>query len=293
MDAECRPPHTARAARALRVAGLVAFITCAAAAPVAAQRAWTWSIAYGLGRPTGWVRVRENAIAGTRLSLRRDLGVHLATTLALRLTRRTGAGAIDLRIQGTTLRGAARLAQSVNFNASTLQGGTIVRTRTNATDFMRVVLDYTHPLAHVGAGGSLLGRVGLDAILLDFRLRGTLSPASVGHETKEDFVTQELPAPFLGASLHLPLRRRAVLRLGADAGGLPWVSSLRYEGGLVRLSQQRWDARAGVDVAFATGWRFAATLEHTSFTQKEQSREDGNEFHMADAAGVLRVSWSF
>lgn len=272
---------------------LVAFLTWTAPIPAAGQQAGTLSIAYELARPAGWVRVRENAIAGTRLSLGPDLGVRLAPTLALRLHLRAGAGVVGLRIDATTLRGSARLAHDVDFNGSTLQGGTVIRTRTNATDFLRVVVEYARPLARVGAHGTLWGRAGLDATLLEFRLQGTLSPATVGHETKEDFVTQELPTPFLGAGLRLPLGRRVGLRLAADAGALPWVSSLRHEGGLVRLRQQRCDASAGLRVTFTRRWSAGAVLHYTSFTQNEQSHEDGNEFHMASAGTALRVSWSF
>ncbi|MEJ2679528.1 MAG: hypothetical protein P8174_10695 [Gemmatimonadota bacterium] len=287
-----RRPGASRGAHALRVAGLAALLASAVTTPAAAQ-AWTWSMTYGLARPTGWVRVRENAIAGTRLSLGRELGVHTATILTLQVRRRAGAGVVGLQIGGTTLRGAARLAHAVDFNGSTLQGGTVLKTRVGPTDFLRVVLDYTHPLVRVGGGGVLRGRVGLDATFLEFRLQGTLSPATVGHETREDFLTQELPVPFLGAGLRLPLGRRVALRLAADAGALPWVSSLRYEGGLVRLRQQRWDADAGLQVALAPRWRAGVDVQYTSFTQNEQSHEDGNEFHMTGAGGAVRVSWSF
>jgi hypothetical protein len=277
----------------LGVPALFAFFTWAAATPVAGQRPGTLSIAYELAQPTGWVQVRENTIAGTRLSLGRDLGVHLASTLALRLHLRAGAGVVGVRIDATTLRGSARLAHDVDFNGSTLQGGTVVRTRTNATDFLRVVVAYARPLARVGAGGALWGRAGLDATLLEFRLLGTLSPTTVGHETREDFVTQELPAPFLGVGLRLPLGGGLGLRLAADAGALPWVSSLRHEGGLVRLGQQRWDADAGLHVLLAARWSAGVVLHYTSFTQNEQSHEDGNRFHMASGGGALRLSWSF
>lgn len=251
------------------------------------------SVTYELARPTGWVRVRENAIIGTRLSFGPDLGVHAASTLGLKLRLPLGTGTLGIAVSGTTLRGSAALPRSVFFNGSTLLAGTVLKTRTNGPDFMRVVLDYERRLTRVGAAGELSGRVGLDATLLDFRLQGTLSPSTVGHETKEDFVTQELPAPFLGAALRLPLGHRATLHIAADGGGLPWVSSLRYEGGLVRLRQRRLDASAGLDLALAPRLDAGATLHWTNFLQDEQSGEDGNEFRMASVGGVVQVGWTF
>lgn len=273
--------------------GLVMLLTWFAAVPAAAQQTWTLKAGYELARPTGWVQVRENAIAGTRLSLGPDLGVRLAPTLGIRLGVPAGGGVVGLRIAGTALRGSTRLARDVDFNGSTLQAGTVLRTRTGATDFLRVVLDYERTLARVGAHGSLWGRAGLDATLLEFRLQGTLSQATVGHETTEDFVTQELPTPFLGGNLRLPLGRHARLRLAADAGALPWVSSLRHEGGLVRLRQQRLDASAGMDVMLARRLSGRFVVHFTDFVQSEQSPEDGNEFHMASAGAGLGARWSF
>ena len=254
---------------------------------------WTLTAGYELARPTGWVQVRENAIAGTRLSLARDLGVHVASTVQMTLTVPAGAGAVGVSVAGTALRGSTVLGQSVYFNGSTLQGGTVLNTRTEAGDFLRVVVDYERRLARVGAGGELVGRAGLDATLLNFRLQGTLAPTTVGHETKEDFVTQELPAPFIGAELHLPLSGRVELRVGAGGGGLPWISSLRYEGGLVRLWQRRLDGNAGLDVALASRLRAGAALHYTSFAQHERSGEDGNQFSMASTAVALHLAWGF
>ncbi|MHB1862842.1 MAG: hypothetical protein ACYCVL_07700 [Gemmatimonadaceae bacterium] len=253
----------------------------------------TLTVSYELGRPTGWVQVRENAIAGTRLSLARDLGVHVASTVNVQLTVPAGAGAVGVSVAGTTLRGSTVLGQPVFFNGTTLQGGTVLNTRTEAGDFVRVVVDYRRRLARVGAGGELVGRAGLDATLLEFRLQGTLDPTTVGHETKEDFVTQELPAPFIGAELHLPLGGRVELRVGADGGGLPWVSSLRYEGGLVRLEQRRLDGNAGLDLALASRLRVGAALHYTSFAQHERSGEDGNQFSMSSTGVALHLAWRF
>lgn len=282
-----------RLAHTLCVACLGALLACTAAGPVAAQQAWTWSIEYGVARPTGWVRVRENSIPGTRLSLARDLGLRAATDLELRLRRRVGAGAVSLRIDATTLHASTRLDRDVVFNGSTLQSGTVLRTRVGPTDFLRVVLDYSHPLTRIGKRGTLLGRVGLDATFLEFRLRGTLTPTSVGHETTEDFLTQELPSPLVGAALHLPLGPGLAWRLAADGSALPWVSSLRYEGGLVRLRQRRLDGSMALDIALTPRWQAGLILRYTSFQQNEQSHEDGNRFHMAGAGGGLRVSWRF
>ncbi|MDE3173084.1 MAG: hypothetical protein KGN74_08430 [Gemmatimonadota bacterium] len=291
-----------RPVRAALLSGLTVLLPVAAPAALSAQSAppgsaprgrLTLHMGYEQGPPSGWVQVRENRIDGSRLSLARDLGVHSVSSVAVGLERSAGSGAFGLTVTASTLRGSAVIAQPVYFNGSTLAAGTVLRTRTEAGDFLRVVVGYAHPLARVGSSGELIGRAGLDATLLDFRLQGTLAPGSSGHETKEDFVTQELPAPFLGAQLRLPLNRRVAFHVGADGGGLPWVSSLRYEGGLVHLSQSRFDADAGVDVALSAPLTLGAGLHATGFAQNEQSREDGNRFALASTALALDLRWRF
>ncbi len=288
--------------RAAVFAACTAWPALAAPARLAAQSAtpdsavrpqWALRVRYEQGTPSGWVQVRENRIAGTRLSLGPGLGVHAVSSVEVGVRRAAGSGTVGLDVTATTLRGSAFMAQPVYFNGSTLMAGTVVRTRTEPGDFLRVVLDYARPLARVGVGGELIGRAGLDATLLDFRLQGTLDPATVGRETKEDFVTQELPAPFVGVELRLPVNRRLSARVGGDAGGLPWVSSLRYEGGLVHLAQQRLDADAGVEIALSRALTLGAGLHATSFKQNEQSREDGNAIGLGSTALALTLGWRF
>jgi hypothetical protein len=257
------------------------------------RAAWALTVNYGLARPTGWVQVRENAIAGTRLSFGPDLGVRVASTVGATLRVPIGAGALSVAVAGTSLRGSVVLPDSIHFNGSTLAAGTVLKTRTELGDFLRVVISYDRRLARVGRDGELDASAGLDATLLNFRLQGTLTPTSAGHETKEDFVTQELPAPFLGAELKLPLGRRLVLDAAADGSGLPRVSSLRYEGGLVSITQRRLDGQAGVDVALAPRLSAGLGVQYTDFLQNEQSHEDGNQFELSSLGGILRLRWAF
>ncbi len=287
-----------RAARGVLVSmlGVLLPATLAAQAPPPPDSAgppWTLRVGYEQGSPSGWVQVRENRIDGTHLEFGPDLGVHAVSAVAVGVRRSAGAGSFGMTVTATTLRGSAFIAQPVYFNGTTLTAGTVLKTRTEAGDFLRVVIDYAHPLARVGARGELIGRAGLDATLLNFRLLGTIDPSSAGHETKEDFVTQELPAPFVGAELRLPVDRRVSLHVGGDAGGLPWVSSLRYEGGLVHLSQQRLDADAGVDVALDARLALDAGVHATSFIQNEQSHEDGNQISLGTTALALNLRWRF
>lgn len=293
-----RTPNPRRAA----VAPWTILLALAAPALLAAQsvapdsasaRRWTLRVGDEQGSPSGWVQVRENRIAGTRLSLGPDLGVHTVASVEVGVRRAAGPGSVGVTVTATTLRGSAFISQPVYFNGTTLTAGTLLKTRTEAGDFLRVVVDYARPLARLGARGELIGRVGLDATLLDFRLLGAIDPTSAGHETKEDFVTQELPAPFVGAELRLPVSGRVTVRLGGDAGGLPWVSSLRYEGGLVHLTQRRLDAEAGVEVALARGLSLRAGVNATSFVQNEQSHEDGNQVSLGSTALALTLGWQF
>ncbi|HUX34086.1 MAG TPA: hypothetical protein VMV51_09440 [Gemmatimonadaceae bacterium] len=99
-------------------------------------------------------RFRENTIVVTRLSFGPDLGVRVVSSLRAPLHIPVGTGAPRVAIAGTALRGRVLLSDSIHFNGSTLAAGTVLKTRTEPGDFLRVVIAYEHDLARVGRDGS-------------------------------------------------------------------------------------------------------------------------------------------
>jgi hypothetical protein len=269
--------------RALIPPLLAASLLVAARAHGQRDRAAAWRITIGaqLGAPTGWVRVRENTIAGTRLDLGHDLRITRLPALELHIARhperRTGW---ELTVTGYRLAGTTRLQRDVLFNGSTLASGTTLHTRTDFSRFLRIDLAARRQLLALGPGGNLSATVGLTAVLLTVELRGTLARATVGHETREDFVTQELPVPIVGLTARLPLGRRFAARTIVSGGYLPWVNSLRREGGEVQLTQTHADIELGAEYTLTPTIDVTGAYRTTSFTQRERSREDGNDIHL-------------
>jgi opacity protein-like surface antigen len=267
-----------------------------APATVRAQNAparWELSLsARGAAAPSGWVQVREGDIEGTRLALRHDLGVRSTQTYELgaayHLSDRT---ALRLSVLSNSVRGRVTLPSDVVFNGATLAGGSPLVTRTDFPNFMRVTLAGEHRFATVGGSGTLSGSAGLTFVLLTFELRGTLAPGTTGRETKEDFVTQELPTPIIGLRLEYPIAGRLSAISSVAGGFLPWINSFRSEGGTVSLKQSHLDMALGLGYQLTRSLRLDAGYSGSRFAQFERSQEDGNFIRLGEDGVRVGVVW--
>lgn len=272
---------------------LLAAALAIAASPADAARPSRWSLSLENGRPSGWVQVRENAIDGTRLHFADDLNVRRLSGIELAARKTLGArGQWHLALASYTLDGHTVLAQPVDFNGTTIAAGAL-RTATGFPHFLRFDTSWWRRLAGSAGGPSLWGSVGLTFMMLNFRLHGTVAPNSAGTETKEDFDTQELPVPVLGLHVRYPLGRGWRLTASGQAGHLPWVNSLRREGGIVRLAQTDVDAAVGFETQLTAGWRFGVAAFSRNYAQHERSREDGNVIHLRDQGLRIGISHPF
>jgi hypothetical protein len=255
---------------------------------------WRIGVGAAVGTPSGWVQVRERAIEGTRLGLRHDLGVTRDHFFDLRVeySPHPDAG-FGLGISSWTLRGTVMLPADVIFNGTTLASGHTLTTHTDFPHFVRIDLEGWRRLSTLGDRASLTGTLGLTAVLLTFKMSGTESPNSVGHESKEDFVTQELPVPILGMRLRYPVGSRVALSARLSGGFLPWVNSLRREGGEVRITQGHFDIDVGTDVIIASNLQLLSGLRVSDFRQREKSREDGNDIHLRSTLLVVGIAHGF
>jgi opacity protein-like surface antigen len=183
------------------------------------------------------------------------------------------------------------LPNDVLFNGATLAGGSTLITRTHFPHFMRVTLTGERRLASIGGRGTLSGNAGFTFVLLTFELQGTLAPNTAGRETKEDFVTQELPVPLVGLRLEYPLARRVSVVSAVDGGFLPWVNSLRSEGGTVSLKQSHVDLALGLAYALTRSLQLDVGYRGTRFAQFERSHEDGNDIRFGEDAVRVGMVW--
>ena len=115
---------------------------------------------------------------------------------------------------------------------------------------------------------------------LNFRLHGTVAQGSPGNETKEDFVTQELPVPLLGMRLHYPLTDRLSFFGELDGGYLPWVSSGRGGSSGVDLTQSHLDVVAGLRYALLPSLDIEAGPQFSYF-RPARAEPRGQQLHPA------------
>jgi hypothetical protein len=244
-----------------------------------ASYAGGWHVSAGVEQGTlgGWVRVREFAIRGTRLYLRDDLNASTMQTLRLGAWKSLSPDS-QLHVGFATHRftGQAVFGTPVYFNGTTVPAGGRLETATSWQDFLGFDASWWRRLVTLDDGGTLWGSLGATYTMLNFRMHGPIAADSVGHELKEDFYVQELPIPTVGLHLRMPLAGAWSLAADATAGRLPWVNSLRTEGGEVRLAQTNVEARVGVSDAFAPRWTLDVYAFHRALVQSERSREDGN-----------------
>lgn len=259
-----------------------------------AESAWESSLAVEIAHPFGYVQVGENQYPGNRLSFHGDLGVDVSEAVDMGLRYHfTPRDAVHVVFQMLFLDGSTTLPHDVFFNGTQIEGGTTLDTTTNFPDFFRLTAMYERYLLPFGDRGTVTGGVGLTFVGLNFRLRGTVAPSSPGNETKEDFITQELPVPLLGVQLHYPLTDRLSFFGGLDGGYLPWVSSGRSEGGTVDLTQSHLDAVAGLRYAVLPSLDFEGGPQFSYFIQHERSHEDDNYIQLSTLGAILAMRYSF
>jgi hypothetical protein len=245
-----------------------------------AARRWEIAVEARGGVPSGAVQVRENSVAGTRLTLGSGLDVHALWAAGIELDYRPDVRTrLSMELTSFGLSGTVTPTQDIYFNGTTLAAGSPLTTATTFPHYLAATFTFARRVARIGAG-DLSATAGFSFVALTFVLHGTLAPGSATRETQEDFVTQELPVPELGVEYHAPLARRMTLDLRLTGGWLPWVNSLRKEGGVVTITQTAVQLATGVRYDITPALGVTGTARLSSFSQNEQSGEDGNQFAM-------------
>jgi opacity protein-like surface antigen len=255
---------------------------------------WELSVGGQVGIPSGWVKVGENDVAGTRLHFRKDLGIDTSEAFDVNARYHFDTlNSVYLSLQSLFLEGSARLPNDVFYNGTTFQGGTRIESQTGFPDFFRISIGYGRTLGSLGDRGTLTGTAGLTYVLLTYYLHGTLAANTRGHETKEDFLTQELPVPILGINGTYPFSERLSGVFSLAGGYLPRVDSLRSEGGDVKLNQAHADVDLGVTYDLSSNVNVGVGYRYTYFFQLEKSREDDNVILLSDNALRFSIGYRF
>jgi hypothetical protein len=244
---------------------------------------WDVSLEGRLGFPTGYIRVNENEIHGSRLRFN-DLGVKISEAVegsaAFWLTPRDAVRATFLYY---FLRGGSRLDRAVIFDGGEYNAGHVDAN----FDFWRASLAYERVLTSVLDRGRLIGSAGLTYAWLNAGL------TQAGKTKAEDFYLQEMPVPILGLRLEAPITDRLGIRAAVAGGLLPKVNSLRQEGGTVYTWQSHADASVAVTYALTNMLEVEAGYQFVYFHQHEKSHEDQNIFELIDNGLRARLTLRF
>ena len=244
---------------------------------------WEVTLDGRVGFPTGYVRVGESEIHGTRLHLR-DIGITLSEAVevgaAVWLTPRDAVRASYLYY---FLRGGARLDRAVPFDGRDWNAGHL---DANA-DFWRASVAYERLLTSESDPQRLVATLGLTYVWLNAGL------TQHGHAKAEDFYLQEMPVPIAGLRFETPLTDRLGLHVSAAGGLLPKVDSLRREGGTVYTWQSHAEADAVASYALTKMLSVEASYRFTYLHQHEKSHEDDNVFELIDHGPHARVTLRF
>lgn len=228
------------------------------------------------------VQVRENDLAGTPLSLRRNLGVKPVQVPYADLAYWFSArDAVELQLRYVAMNGTRALDHPVDFNGATIADGQTVHVNPL---WYSVGFFYERRWTPSWAGpdGDVRGVAGLEYTFVDFRINGGHAPvisSSPGTETKEGFYVQELPMPTVGLQWDRRLSRFLVFDSSLAANWLDHVNSGRKEGGTIYLSQRKLEAH--LQIRLSDNRRFRtfhpmAGVFYFDFRQREDSHEDGN-----------------
>lgn len=253
-----------------------------------------FSLGAGLFVPyvTGTVRVREHDSRGDSIHLGSELGVDHAEAPGLSLSYRFhDANRLFLDVDYWVLSGTvAKLPHQLTFNEATLAQGTRLRA---SPDLFTVAFGYERTVLDLGERGGLALGVGFHFDWLNFVLDGTLAEDTVGHEMREDFNSQALPIPWLGASFRYALSDRLRLDLSARGFRAKGWNSGRTEVGTVYLSQADVDASAALGYALTGNLGVSGGVRYCYLSQTETSDEDGNDFAMSALGPTLGLAYRF
>ena len=251
----------------------------------------------GVVDPSSFVQVRENAVEGDRIGFSR-LHVKSAIVPSLRLGWWVNDKSfLAVRVRDFVIRGLRTISDPVVFNGTTIAGGQTLRTNPL---WYSVGLFYGRRWTPASLPGwNFTGTAGVDFTSIDFRFNGghaVVMAPSVGTETKEGFLRQEVPLPVFGLAASRRMSSVLLAEGSIEGGWVNHLNSLRTEGGTIYLSQRQLEAHLRVRLSDEGRFRRLqpmAGLFFFAFRQSEYSHEDTNVVSLKAYGPELGVSVLF
>jgi hypothetical protein len=276
--------------------------------PIGRQFEMQISSVFGFTGPGSIVRVREFTTEGTGLHFHRlGIDTEQIPTLDLRYWF-DRLDALHFRFRYFNAGGRAYFSGPVLFNGSTIAGGQTVHV--NPTAWFSGGVYYERrfrPLLERYESGwpvllqkwDLRAMIGIEFTYLDFAIEGghaRVTPTSKGEETKEDFYHQSMPLPTIGLQAMRKIGENLTLEASVQGNWINRWNSLRNEGGTVWASQNGIEAGARL---YYSNRRVLGSFQPMvgfyvyTFSQLEDSREDGNFIRWSSYGPELGISYSF
>lgn len=213
---------------------------------------------------------------GNVLKFTDDLGINVIGETRLRVGYRfTADQAIELSISHLFAWGSKVIPTDIHYNGSTVQAGHLdARPR-----WLVFELNWEPTLFRWGEQDR--GAFNLDLGIRYDRPHWEFenfhfSPTSSGHEAAEDFDTQAMPIPMLGASIRQPIASRLDLTAFGRAFRANHWNTFRQEGGTVYWTETAVEAGAGMALRVGASLELSIGYRFLMLDIAEQSGEDGN-----------------
>lgn len=260
------------------------------APPEAAEPTLRLSLEGGVFRMSGHVQVREFERSGSRFRFD-DLGLDWGETIGVAARLNLGdSNMLEGSFRALILRGSTSYDHPTEFNSTLMTANTTIRSR---PDWFEARLTWSHRLFEIFPGNSLWATLGVDYHYIGWKFSATIDPASVRHETQENFYKQTFPLPVLGLrdrwrlapGLDLDARVAAIsinhLRHWADEGGPIYTSSTIVEAGI----SLEWRPLEHFSVELGYAFQY--------YSLDETGPEDGNHLLARRHGLVLTISLTF
>jgi hypothetical protein len=263
---------------------------------------------FGFTGPGSIVRVREFQTEGTGLHFSSmDMNTEQLPTVDIRYWFNE-VNALHFRFRYFNIGGTHFSITPIKFNGAIIPGG-----RTNSFDpcewfsgglyyerrLTPLYQKYESGWPTVLQGWDLRGRIGIEFTYLDFSINGGSTPTKLtpgGEETKEDFYHQSMPLPTIGLEAYRRLSENFLFQTEVEGNWINRWNSLRNEGGTVWASQNGIEFHAS---AYYSNPQYLGPIQPMAgffvytYSQLEDSREDGNFIRWSSYGPEVGISYSF
>ncbi len=240
---------------------------------------------------SGFVSAREFAVEGDRFTFKRlnaDFGENAGLQV---IWNGSSSDRLEFRAAYFFLNGRTTLESDRVFNATTIQGGTVLETDPH---WYELRLTYLRRLFELSSfRSSFWFLFGIDYHHVKWKFKASVSPASTGHEPAEDFDRQTFPLPVFGLRYLLDLGPNWYFDLRADAFRANHWRHWNDEGGPIYTSSTI------VDVLGMLRWQptslffMEAGYTFNYFTIDEDGPEDGNHLLAREHGPVIGIGLSW